>query len=201
MQRENNIFIVPPKFVALDSSVLGYLSKDFFSSDATKRKNSVNLLKCLSDNAFIPFLCIHQFHELIKIRDDKDAKDRFNFLRLLPQVAWIPNRNDNSLGSILDVLFAECEAVISDNKLSLIAVRDKARSSLIHFGTGIEAMSPYEEIWENGHPYRQHLWKQEERTRQTVAIRRSKVNDISKNSVSSFMNGNIREQKEAITFL
>jgi hypothetical protein len=193
--------IVPAKFIALDSSILGYLAKDHFSSDAEKRKDSTNFLKCLADNDFIPFLCAHHFHELIKIRDDKVAKDRFNFLRLLPQVAWVSGINDNDLGSIVDVLVAECQTVLQGNKLSLLEVRDKTRNSLIRFGTGIEAMSSYEEIWENGHPYRPYLWLQEERTRETVVIRRSKVNDISKKPISSFINGTIREQNEAITFL
>ena len=201
MQKQNNTFIAPAKFIALDSSILGYLAKDHFSSDAVKRKDSANFLKCLADNALIPFLCVHHFHELIKIRDDKDAKDRFNFLRLLPQVAWVSSIHDNQLGSIADVLVAECQTVLQENKLSVLEVRDKTRNSLIRFGTGIEVMSSYEEIWGNGHPYRPHLWRQEERTRETVVIRRSKVNDISKEPISSFMNGTIREQDEAITFL
>jgi hypothetical protein len=197
MQKQNNTFIVPAKFIALDSSILGYLAKDHFSSDAVKRKDAANFLKCLADNAIIPFLCVHHFYELIKIRDDKVAKDRFNFLRLIPQVAWVSTINDNQLGSIVDVLVAECRTALQENKLSVLEVRDKTRNSLIRFGTGTEAMSSYEEVWEDLRPY---LWTQEERTRETVAIRRAKVIDISKKPISHFMNGSIREQEEAITF-
>ena len=200
MQKQNNTFIVPAKFIALDSSILGYLAKDYFSTDVTKRKDAEKFLKCLADNAFIPFLCLHHFHELIKYRDDKIALDRFNFLRSIPQVAWVSTTKDNQLGSIVDVLVAECRTALQENKLSALEVRDKTVMSLIRFGTGIEAMSSYEEIWESGHPYRPHLWQQEERTRETVVIRRSKINDISKEPISRFMNGTIREQKEANTF-
>jgi hypothetical protein len=198
MQKQNNMFIVPAKFIALDSSILGDLAKDYFSSDAVKRKDAASFLKCLSDNAFIPFFCAHHFHELIKHRDDKVAKDRFNFLRLLPQVAWVSAVNNNQLGSIVDVLVAECQAVLQENKLSLLEVRDKTRNSLIRFGAGTEAMSPYDDVWESLRPY---LWVQEEKTRETVAIRRAKVTDISKKPISSFMNGTIREQDEAVIFL
>lgn len=201
MQKQNNTFIVPAKFIALDSSILGHLAKDYFSSDTVKRKESANFLECLADNALIPFLCAHHFHELIKIRDDRTAKERFNFLRLIPQVAWVSTTNDNQLGSIVDILVAECRTALQENKLSALEVRDKTVMSLIRFGTGIEAMSSYEEIWGNGHPYRPHLWRQEERTRETVVIRRSKVNDISKEPISSFMNGTIRESDEATAFL
>jgi hypothetical protein len=201
MQKQNNPLIKPAKFIALDSSLLGYLAKDYFSSDTEKRKDSANFLNCLADNVLIPFLCDHHFHELIKIRDDEIAKDRFNFLRLLPQVAWVPSSNTNYLGSIVDVLAAECQTILQENKLSVFEVRDKTRNSLIRFGTGIDAISPYEEIWEDSHPYRSYLWTQEEKTRETVAIRRAKINDISKKPISSFMNGTIREQDEALALL
>lgn len=194
MEKPKITSIVPAKFIALDSSILGYLAKDYFSSDTTKKNDAKNFLKCLADNDFIPFLCAHHFYELIKIRDNDVARNRFNFLRLLPQVAWIPDVNGNPLGSITDILFAECQTALQENKLSLLEVRDKTRHSLICYGTGVEAMSQYQDVWESLRP---HLWRQEERTRETVIIRKSKINDISKEPISKFINGSIREQNEA----
>jgi hypothetical protein len=58
MQKQNNTFIVPAKFIALNSSILGYLAKDHFSSDAVKRKDAENFLKCLADNALLIHLIV-----------------------------------------------------------------------------------------------------------------------------------------------
>jgi hypothetical protein len=195
MHKHTNTLIVPARFIALDSSILGNLAKDYFASDAATRKDSANFLGCLVDHAFIPLLCWHHFEELIKHRDDKIAKDRFNFLRLLPQVAWVPTNDGNALGSIVDLLVAECRTASQGSGLSVLEVRDKTRNSLIRFGTGAEAISPYEEVWRDLRPY---LWEREERAREIVAIRRANVNDISKEPISSFMNGTIREQDKAI---
>ncbi len=197
MQKHTNTLIVPARFIALDSSILGNLAKDYFSSDAKKRNDSKSFLNCLDNHALIPFFCWHHFEELIKHRDPQVAKNRFNFLRLLPQVAWMPSI-DGNLGSILDLLVAECQTTLQGSDLSMLEVRNKTKKSLICFGTGYEAVAPYEEIWRDLRPY---LWKHEEKAREIVAIRRAKVPDISKESISSFMNGTIREQDKAIRLL
>lgn len=191
--------IIPARFIALDSSILGHLATDYFASDAATRKNSKNFLGCLGDNGFIPLLCWHHFEELIKHRDDEVVKDRFDFLRTLPQVAWVPVTDGDGFGSIVDLLVAECRAALHGGEMSAREVRDQTRNSLIRFGTGAEAVAPYEELW----PYLQpSLWEYEERVREIVAISRTEeVIDISKVPLSSFMNGAVRARPDAIKLL
>jgi hypothetical protein len=200
MQHKNiscSNLIIPARFIALDSSILGNIAKDYFSPDSIARKDATIFLDFLAKNAFIPFLCWHHFEELIKHRDNDITRHRFNFLQLLPQVAWITTVN-GTLGSIVDLLAAECRTALQDSQLSVLEVRDQTRNSLISFGTGAEAIAPYEGIWQDLRP---HLWKREEKAREIVAIRRANVNDITKEPVSNFINGAIRKQHEAINWL
>jgi hypothetical protein len=178
--------------------MLGNITKDYFSSDVENRKNAKRFLDDLASKAVIPLLCWHHFEELIKHRDDAIAKMRFNFIKSLPQVAWIPSSDANALGSIVDLLVAECRIALQGNGLSALEVRDRAKSSLICFGAGYEAIAPYEELWQFLRPY---LWVREEKAREIVAIRRAKVNDISKQSISNFLSGKIRDEQEAIEIL
>jgi hypothetical protein len=61
MPKQNSTLIVQAEFIALDSSILGHLSEDYFASDTASRKVAANFLDCLVGNAFIPFLCWHHF--------------------------------------------------------------------------------------------------------------------------------------------
>lgn len=194
----NSSALVPVRFIALDSSVLGGVAKDYYSPNSERRKDATHFLDVLKNNCVVPFLCWHHFEELIKHREEEVVKARLSFLRSLPHIAWISASNGIALGSIIDLLVAECRTALQDNTLSALEVRNKTKGLIIRYGAGYEAIKPYENAWQILRPY---LWEREKRVREIVAIRRASVNDIRKEPISSFLDGDIRSDQEIIELI
>lgn len=186
------------KFVSLDTSILANLSQDYFSGQVSVRTRARDFVSLLEDCDYIPLICWHQFEELIKHRDDGVARESFGFLRSLPLIAWIRSSSNHSLGGIVDVLSAECAAVLNDPDADVMRVRQIARDSLLDFGRGEDALAPYEDFWLELRPF---LWDAEERSREIVAISRThqKVVDISKQTLGRFLTGTPRDQAQVLS--
>ncbi len=182
------------RFITLDSSMVGHVAHDYFSSDVSRRKTATKFLNNLTDSGFVPFLCWHRFEELLRHQDHKVVSDRMDFLRLLPHVAWISITEGEGLGSILDMLILESRVVLDNPELSVKGVRDQVRNTLISFGTGEQAVEPYKEIWPELRPY---LWEREARAREIVAISKTKAADISQGKAANIINGRVRPESEA----
>lgn len=182
------------RFIALDSSMVGHIARDYFSLDESRRKMATKFLNNLTDSGFVPFLCWHQFEELLKHQDHKVVSDRMAFLRLLPHVAWLSTAEGDGFGSIIDMLVSESKVAFDNPTLSVEGVRDQVRNTLISFGTGEQAVDPYEEIWFELRPY---LWEREARAREIVAITKNKTADVSREKAANFINGHIRPESEA----
>ena len=188
------MLVKPAKFVLLDSSILGNLAHDYFSQDDFKRHNAKAFIRCMGRNGIIPFLCWHQFEELIKHKNDDRVRNRVSFLKRLPQVAWIKAFSGNSLGSIVDLLRAECKTILTHPEFSMEQVRDATRDFIIKFGSGLEALEGYDDIWPELRP---GLWIAEERAREIVAISRADVADISEEKLSTFLSGKFHNMGSA----
>lgn len=187
------------KFVSLDSSMLGRLARDYFSKIETRRKSARMFLDLLARRGVIPFLCWHQFEELIKHGNDDTARERVAFLRALPLAAWVRARDGSTLGSVVDVFVAECEAILGmGEKPSLIKVRNAAKEKLISFGSGADAVAPYEDVWLEVRPC---LWRREKEAREIVAVSRAQVADISNRTVGSCLSGALRSPRQARAIL
>lgn len=189
------MLISPAKFIVLDSSILGNLARDYFSSSSLSRLAARGFLEDLFRLGVIPLICWHQFEELIKHENHRVAQDRFAFLRALPNVAWLRSESGQGLGSIVDLLIAECRAALRMPHCDIQRVRDSAHERLFDFGTGAQAMQPYEEIWEALRPT---LWAEEKYDREVVAISRADVVDISNKKLSFYLNGTSRKREEAL---
>jgi len=192
------MLVKPAKFVLLDSSILGNLAYDYFSKDYSKHHSAKGFVESIGINGVIPFLCWHQFEELIKHKDDERARNRISFLKSLPHVAWIKASTDNPLGSIVDLLRAECKIILANPDFSVEQVRNATRESIIQFGSGLGALESYDDTWQALRP---ELWRMEEKARKIVAISRAKVNDISEEKLSTFLSGKFRDMDSAKVLL
>lgn len=186
------------KFVLLDSSILGNLARDFFHADESKRRGARSFVECFRRTGVVPFLCWHQFEELIKHRNDEVARNRVALLKTLPHVAWIESADGQKLGSIVDLLRAECRTVLEHPEYSIQKVRDATRDAIFCFGSGADALEGYDEIWRDLRP---HLWEHEERAREIVAISRASVVDISEEKLETYLSGSIRSPHESQAIL
>src|SRR5690606_6274437 len=63
------LLIRSAKFVALDTSILGAVARDYFSSDARIRRKAHKFVDGCTSCGVIPFLTWHHFEELIRHRD------------------------------------------------------------------------------------------------------------------------------------
>jgi hypothetical protein len=95
----------------------------------------------------------------------------------------------------VDLFVAECGSILEMGEdRSLIKVRDAAKQKLISFGSGADAVAPYEDDWFELRPY---LWKREKEAREIVAVTRAQVVDISKRTVGSYLAGALRSADQA----
>jgi len=92
------------------------------------------------------------------------------------------------VGSIVDILAVETSAALEPDS-SAESVRDRAAGRLVKFGTGEQALLPFESHWEL---LREHVWEREEKTREIVAISRSNYIDSSKAKLKDLQNARLR---------
>lgn len=138
----------PIRLVALDSSQLGDLARDWFSPDPGRRGHAKRIHNALTAEAAIPLLCFHHLEELLQHENDAVVARRISFLRSLPAVAWVKTADGTpGLGTIVDILCAEARSALSDLSLNAKAVTEAAKRSLIKIGSGTEALAPYDAIW------------------------------------------------------
>ena len=184
-----------PRFVALDSSHLGKLARDYFSRDAEKRNRARAFQADIGGKACILLICWHHVVELLRHRDPKVVSDRLEYLKGISLLAWVRAFSDDRMpGSIIDIHCHEISAALRLPSTDAAAVCAEAAKQLICFGSGDQAMQPFLSTWQLLQP---ELWKQEQREREVVAISRSKVLDFSNTKLSDWLTGGLRSPEDA----
>jgi hypothetical protein len=131
----------------------------------------------------------------LKHQDDEVVSQRLSFLRSLSSVAWIrPFGGIRSIGSIVDIFAHEVHTALSEELDSAINVADRVRSQIFLFGTGIEALEPYEEVWGE---IRAYVLDRDERTREIASISQSVLLDRSSEKLKSLFEGKLRDLPSA----
>ena len=90
------------------------------------------------------------------------------------------------VGLNLDILAVETSAALEPDS-NAESVRDRASRHLVKFGTGEQALLPFEAHWE---VLREYVW--EEKTREIVAVSRSNYIDDSKAKLKDLQNARLR---------
>jgi hypothetical protein len=127
--------LIKPKFIAIDSSVLGKWAADVYSNDPHTRKMAGNVLDHILSENWIPVICWHHIEELIRHPDEAIVEDRMKFLFALPHVAWIWTANGSDfIGSVVDVQAAEIQVHFSAEYDSVKKRRLATRNLLLRFG-------------------------------------------------------------------
>lgn len=128
--------IIKPKFIAVDSSILGEWAKDTYSDNSERRENASRVLKQISQEGWIILITWHHFEELLRYPDDIVVEKRVRFLSDLPQLAWIWRADGfDCIGSVADILAAEIKTYISQT--SSVITKSfffDVRNCFLHFG-------------------------------------------------------------------
>ncbi len=127
--------LIKPKFIAIDSSMLGKWAADAYSNDPGARKMSGNVLDYIQLEEWIPVISWHHIEELIRYPDETVVESRMKFLLSLPHAAWIWTDNGSDLiGSVVDVQAAEIQVHLSAEYDSAKKRRLATRNLLLRFG-------------------------------------------------------------------
>lgn len=184
-----------PRFIALDSSHLGKLARDYFSRDVKKRVRARNFQTNMGDIGCVLFACWHHITELLRHRDPKVVTDRLQYLKTVPLMGRVRGfSNDGMPGSIIDIHCHEISAALQSHDPNAVAVRDQVAAHLIGFGSGEDVVRPFLDTWRILQP---ELWRQEAREREVVAISRSKAVDFSHTKMSEWLTGGLRSPEDA----
>ncbi|MDP1854262.1 MAG: hypothetical protein Q8L26_08700 [Candidatus Omnitrophota bacterium] len=103
-----------PKFIAIDSSILGKWAEDAYSQVAARREIASRVLNQILSENWILVISWYHFEELIRHPEETIAESRMRFILNLPHVAWIWKADgSNHIGSVVDVLAAEIKVYLS----------------------------------------------------------------------------------------
>lgn len=185
----------PMRLVAFDSSQLGDLARDAFSTDARRRHHVQRFQHALIGASTIPLLCYHHLEELMQHEDDRVVRRRLDYLRSLPALAWIvPTDGRPGMGTIVDILAAEARAALQQSTSDAQGVVAAAKCSLIQITSGERAMEPIQEIW----PMLAALARMRTaKSREIVAITSGNIPRPPNIRVSQLTAGSLRDPLEA----
>ena len=89
--------IISPRLIAIDTSILGKVTDDYFSAISTKRKKAKQFVTTIADKGLVPLFCMHHFQEIMQHENDLKVLNRLKFIHKLPQIAWIKPSSPDAL--------------------------------------------------------------------------------------------------------
>ena len=135
-----NIYMTPiitPKLIAIDTSILGKVAKDYYSKTQDRRKEALKFLSIIENRGLIPLFCMHHFQELLQHENDSVSNNRLLLIKKFPQVAWVKSSSaDGLVGSIIDVQGTEITKLIKKPNISIETLIAKIRAELISYSSG-----------------------------------------------------------------
>jgi hypothetical protein len=178
------------KYVALDSSQLGAIARDKCSKDKARQNRATEFARGLDQSGSILLLSWHHLQELFSHHKADVVAQRVEFVRSLPMVASIASiAGDNIIGSVIDIQAAETRIAFKEPAASVESIRDEASKTLFRLVSGAEAVQPFMQSWTELGPE----WaRQQERSREIIAISRSGFAAISHVKIFDLLKGTSR---------
>lgn len=166
-----------PKIVVLDSSTLGTVSRDYWSSEVLLRDKSREFLKRLVDHGIHIALTLTHVSELLRHENQGIQKDRLLFLRGIKLIAWLrPYDRTWFPGGISDLFARELHAVIHHSCRSWQEIVRKVRPELWETGVGADMFVENEQLWSAVHSESRSLVSHE---KMVASIARTDAGQIS----------------------
>lgn len=191
--------LIVPRLIALDSSIIGNVARDFYHSKQQNQKKAMHFLDCLSSKDLIPLITWHYIEELLQHNDEAVVDNRMRFIKSLPMVAWFGSVNSQGVvGSILDIQATELSWLIDNPSITLAVVIQQTKDKLLKFGSGQDLVSVFNYDEETRKQIRENLAHRQERKREIASISHAIVSDKEPNSSSNWQ---LRSPEEAIKVL
>lgn len=188
--------LIKPKFIAIDSSMLGKWAADANSSEPDARKMAGNVFDHILSENWIPVISWHHVEELIRYPDDAVVENRMNFLLTFPYVAWIWTANGSDLiGSVGDVQAAEIQIHLSAKYDSIKKRCLATRNLLLRFGKPSEISTL--SLWRNLRQYAIDMGKNQQEIASICHSKSDVDNDTPLSALKGKMTLSYEDAKQA----
>ncbi|MGJ4911281.1 hypothetical protein [Bradyrhizobium sp. HKCCYLS2033] len=182
--------IIRPKLVALDSSHLSGFAADKATSDRTRLARAEAFERAFEESGSVLLLCWHHFQELLAHGSEAVVAKRVEYLQSLPTVASIASfRNEDVVGTIVDVQSFEVAAAHNDPVADPLTIRDDVAKRMFRFTSGADLVRPFLQSWRD---VRRALAEREPRNGEIVAISRSKFTNNGNEKIVDLLKGKVR---------
>lgn len=147
--------IIQPKFIAIDSALLGKWASDACSSDMARGKKAAEMAEDLFRSNWIPVLYWHHFEEIARHAKEEVVESRIKFLLSLPLLGWVSRADSHVeiVGSVVDLEAHEIQTFLSQDQINTHSndFTQATRASFLRFGKPTDI--PMLSIWRELRPY------------------------------------------------
>lgn len=141
--------LAKPRIVALDTSTLGVVARDYFSQDAASRDKARRFVTELQEQCVFVAFAITHVSELLRHDNTSVVGSRLAFLRLLPHIAWLRPYNRTWFpGSPFDLHVRELHAFANTGARTWAEIVDAVRPDLWETGCGHEMFVEDQDLWD-----------------------------------------------------
>ena len=140
--------LIRPLIVALDSSTLGKVSRDYWSASPEDRLKARTFIADLRNRGVYVAFTLMQVCELLRHGDPVVTRERLGFLSSLPLIAWLrPYSKTWFPGSVCDLHVRELHAFHFDSAKTWREIIEAVRQDLWETGMGSEMFMNTDEFW------------------------------------------------------
>lgn len=141
--------LAKPRIVALDTSTLGVVARDYFSQDAASHDKARRFVTELQEQCVFVAFAITHVSELIRHESDSVVGRRLAFLGLLPHIAWLRPYNRTWFpGSPFDLHVRELHAFAHTGAQTWAEIVEAVRPDLWETGCGHEMFVKDQGFWD-----------------------------------------------------
>lgn len=180
--------------IALDSSIINNIARDYFHEDVDKEQKAKNIINLFYERGGVFVITWHHLEELLAHKNYDIVKRSIEFLQHLPIVASIKSNSENFLGSIMHIEIKELSNNINNENDNLEVIIKKTKEDLFNFSSGKKFLEQFLLI----QPFlRERALLNANKKREIVSISRAKSLRIGNPKLSDLKIGEINSPEKA----
>lgn len=180
--------------VALDSSMINDIARDYFNKDVDKNKKANDIINSLYNGGGVLVITWHHLEELLAHKNDHIVNCSIALIRNLPEVASIKNGGVDFTGNIRDIDIEEINNILKYKNSDLKSIIQKTKKDIFSFSSGEKFL----ELFLLYQPFlREKVLRDLDKKREIVSISRAKSLNIGNNKLSDLKTGKINSPEEA----
>ena len=166
-------YLKDPFLVAIDSSILNNIARDYFHEEKYKNSIANDFLDKLYNCSAIPVITWHHIEEMLAHKNDKIAAMSIAFIKELPLLAIVKSDVKNFIGSILDIEVNEIRYILKMDAITIDTIIKNTKRNIYKFCSGSEIIDPLIPILFG--TLRQEVLSKVNKSREIASISRAKT--------------------------